>query len=676
MLSKLTIHLSLAVGCALGLFLLSCTNRNTIEAPYLLVNGYGVNGVTLMVNDRDKALSFYQDTLGFDLPAFQVGAYDGTLVTPVSFADNSTLEILGLNDTSSTQTSFIKEFLSRHQGARLFSLSSSSVDSTFSLLKAVKLKPDSVQSYRVTEASEGWSGDDGRPQRKSLDFNRLNPPSHLPQFIEHTDFDFEFTRKNWRTYYGYWREFRQQPNGVVGTAAIRVAVDNLPDAIKVFSTMGFKKMWSNDTLARFHLFRTQEIHLLAKSSNLEVAKFLDQRGPGIFAVRFEVANLDSTRSYLSQKMASKSLQFDHANKILKVPGDYAYGLQLEFVQEPQSQGALAKVLQMGEELDDVAAKHAAGLYSKYCALCHGKNREGYAADHAPSLKSHSLLASSEGSNFMRYTIQYGRANTAMGGYLDSQGGPMEYIDIELLLKWLYQEADVKEPVEISREPVMGDIEMGKSVYIRNCAVCHGASGKGVSAPALGNPMLLATATDDFLRYAIREGRDGTPMISFKDQLSEEEIDGVTAFLRSRASGWDVPEGGEVKVPTPEDYVLNPKSQSPDFTLRSGKYVSAKQLKQALDDSLRVIILDARSEVAWRQMHIPGAVPVPYYEEPENFVEDIPKDGTWIVVYCACPHAASDRVVQTLRRNGFENTAIMDEGILVWAQWGFPVESGN
>ena len=76
------------------------------------------------------------------------------------------------------------------------------------------------------------------------------------------------------------------------------------------------------------------------------------------------------------------------------------------------------------------------MYQKYCALCHGNDREGYAADNAPSLKSHSLMATSKTNNFQRYTVQYGRAGTAMGGYLNTQGGPMEYIDIELLLQWL------------------------------------------------------------------------------------------------------------------------------------------------------------------------------------------------------------------------------------------------
>ena len=111
-------------------------------------------------------------------------------------------------------------------------------------------------------------------------------------------------------------------------------------------------------------------------------------------------------------------------------------------------------------------------------------------------------------------------------------------------------------------------------------------------------------------------------------------------------------------------------------MREGKYLPAEQLMKALQDSLRIVILDARSEVAWRQMHIPGSIPVPYYEEPETFVNTIPNDSTWVIAYCACPHAASGKVMNTLRRNGFKNTAILDEGILVWGQLGYPVQNGN
>ena len=166
------------------------------------------------------------------------------------------------------------------------------------------------------------------------------------------------------------------------------------------------------------------------------------------------------------------------------------------------------------------------------------------------------------------------------------------------------------------------------------------------------------------------------MPSFKESLSKVEINALTAYLRSRASGWNAPDGITVTEPLPENYVLNPHNKPPTFTLREDRYVPAEQLRQALKDSSRMVILDARSKAAWHQTHIPGAISVPYYENPDAFLKHIPNDSTWIVAYCACPHAASMQVVNTFRRFGYKNTAILDEGILVWAQRGYPVQFGR
>jgi mono/diheme cytochrome c family protein/rhodanese-related sulfurtransferase len=264
----------------------------------------------------------------------------------------------------------------------------------------------------------------------------------------------------------------------------------------------------------------------------------------------------------------------------------------------------------------------------------------------------------------------------MAAYGKDQGGPLDWDDIGLLIQWLHESSGVEKPIEMSAKSVTGNVAQGKALYAKHCANCHGAKGEGVRGPALANPMFLATASDAFLRYAITEGRDKTPMPSFKDSLSKVQIDAVTAYLRSRASGWDAPESVTVTEPLPKDYVLNPNNKAPEFTLRENLYISAEQLLKALKDSARIIMLDARSKAAWHQTHIPGAISVPYYDEPDKFIKDIPNDGTWIVAYCACPHAASNTVVNTLRRFGYKHTAVLDEGILVWTQRGYPVQYGQ
>ncbi len=55
---------------------------------------------------------------------------------------------------------------------------------------------------------------------------------------------------------------------------------------------------------------------------------------------------------------------------------------------------------------------------------------------------------------------------------------------------------------------------------------------------------------------------------------------------------------------------------------------------------------------------------------------LPRDGTWILAYCGCPHAASGQVMDSLRAAGFPNTAVIDEGIFEWIRRGYPVTHGT
>lgn len=665
----------------------SCKDEEGVYADAshkLLKDGYGLNKLTFLTKDLEKTRNYYADTLGFNVTKperFKKGIFDGSMTANASFPGITSIEFLSLVDSLVTTKTpkNISDFLSKHQGIESYVFSTSSATSTDSWLSSRGFVMDSIHSYRTsTKTPKGWSRDDGGFQERSLKFGN-NSPDYLPRFLENINTDYPKMQKMWKSYYAYNRSFINHPNGVVGITAVEIVTDSLDVARKAFGKMGLVEL-SNDNSkgeVQFKIKREQRI-IVSKpmSEGSEKSKFVKERGQGVFAIHFEVKNIDSTYQFLSKRLPSEAITFDTIQKSIKVSSDYAYGVQLAFTNESEEQALKAQQLKIGGKLDSVSKKYAAGMYQKYCALCHGENREGYAADNAPSLRSNSLLATAKSSNFLRYTIQFGRANTAMGGYLDRHGGPMEFVEVELLIKWLYEVSDVKEPIKLSREPVPGDVNLGAKIYANNCASCHGTNGEGITAPALGNSMLLATATDEFLKYAIKEGRDGTPMIGFKDSLSTAEIDGVTAFLRSRAAGWNIPKVDSITIPKPEEYVLNPNGKNPNFNLREDLFVPSKQVFEALQDSTRMIILDARSKVAWRQTHIPGAVPVPYYEEPENFVNDLPNDDTWIVVYCACPHAASLRVVNTLKRYNFKKLAIIDEGILSWTQFGYPVVYGQ
>lgn len=317
------------------------------------------------------------------------------------------------------------------------------------------------------------------------------------------------------------------------------------------------------------------------------------------------------------------------------------------------------------------ASKGAELYGKYCVLCHGADAKGYAADHAPSLVSAPFLASAS-NTFIARAIRNGRPGTAMGAYGKSRGGPLEESDIEAILDFLRWPGPswVVPPTTL----VAGDATRGQAIFEETCQPCHGSRDARGEAVHLANPEFIGSASDAFLRYAVVHGRPGTPMVSFAGKLEEQQIDDVVAFVRSFADPKPYVPPPVPGIPADLPIVMNPNGKTPSFTLREDRFVSAEQVKKAIDAKNRVVIVDARAPSEWIQLHIPGSVPAPYHDLSR--LDVVPKDGTWIVAYCACPHHASGMVVDELRNRGYKRTAILDEGILFWNQHGYPVEGAS
>ncbi len=82
------------------------------------------------------------------------------------------------------------------------------------------------------------------------------------------------------------------------------------------------------------------------------------------------------------------------------------------------------------------------------------------------------------------------------------------------------------------------VALGKTVYVRECAACHGISGLGDGSAAAGlkqkpanltDPKILKE-TDGSLFWKITEGH--RPMPTFKLHLSEDEIWHVINYVRT------------------------------------------------------------------------------------------------------------------------------------------------
>jgi cytochrome c oxidase cbb3-type subunit III len=316
------------------------------------------------------------------------------------------------------------------------------------------------------------------------------------------------------------------------------------------------------------------------------------------------------------------------------------------------------------------------LFEKSCAPCHGSDAKGYKADHAPSLVNPTFLASAS-DEFLRRSIVFGRPGTSMAPYGRPAGGPLDGPQIEKLVAWLRAKGSSAEALPAV---AVGDAARGAGLYAQSCAKCHGTQTVRGDAVHLANARFLDEASDAFIRYAVVNGRPGTPMEAWAGKLADGQLDDVVAYVRGFAKPID-----EHLLPAPtgdEALVIDPAGKDPAFTMRADpcppsaksctpdpRYVPAADVKRALDDRRRIVIVDARPESDWRRVHITGAVSIPYLDM--HRLADIPKD-VWVLAYCACPHHLSGVVVDELRKQGHARSAVIDEGILEWHRRGYPV----
>ena len=326
------------------------------------------------------------------------------------------------------------------------------------------------------------------------------------------------------------------------------------------------------------------------------------------------------------------------------------------------------------------------LYLVLCAPCHGADARGYAADHAPSLVSPTFLETAT-DEFLRRSIAGGRPGTSMAAYGRARGGPLDDAAVDRLVGFLREHGPQAIALPV---PAPGDAARGSAIYAARCVTCHGDRRTRGDAVSLVNTGFQIDASDAFIRHAIVHGRPGTKMEPFAGVLSDAEIDGVVSFLR-RAAGVAPP---VELLPEPtgvEPLVINPSGKAPNLTLRANpcpppapdappsmqppckpdpRFASVEQVAAAVAAGQRIAIVDARPTSEWRRVHITGAVSIPYHELKR--LDELPRDGTWIVAYCACPHHLSGIVVDELRKRGYSHAVVLDEGINEWHRRGLPV----
>ena len=141
------------------------------------------------------------------------------------------------------------------------------------------------------------------------------------------------------------------------------------------------------------------------------------------------------------------------------------------------------------------------------------------------------------------------------------------------------------------------------------------------------------------------------MPGFGGILEPYHIDDLVALMRS----WQQPVGDHLLVEPPKTLppaVQNPGGPAPAFAAQSGRYVSASDLKTAMDAKAELVVLDARPAGDYPAFHLPGAVSLPFYSA-EQLGSQLPKT-VWTVTYCACPHAESTALAEALEQQGHQH----------------------
>ncbi len=164
------------------------------------------------------------------------------------------------------------------------------------------------------------------------------------------------------------------------------------------------------------------------------------------------------------------------------------------------------------------------LFLNYCAQCHGSDARRQPRIPQPAPTSDWLYGGEP--ETMRESITNGRM-----GVMPPLGPGMGEEKVKNVVAYVRS---------LSGLPADGlKAQLGKEVFMQNCAACHGPDGKGT--PALGAPNLTDTiwlydSSEATIALGINKGRNvgvdpaQTPMPAHKDSLGEGKIQVLAAYV--------------------------------------------------------------------------------------------------------------------------------------------------
>ncbi len=177
--------------------------------------------------------------------------------------------------------------------------------------------------------------------------------------------------------------------------------------------------------------------------------------------------------------------------------------------------------------------HPAAIYHNYCSVCHGDKGDGRSRAQGSLIPPPRDFTTPDSGTMlprarMVASVTHGLPGTAMTGW-----------------KTQLSQKEIEGVVDYIRDTFMpanaaSDSSRGRTVYSKNCSVCHGEKGDGRSRAQgslnppprdFTSPSAKAELSAERMIKSVTYGRPETAMAGFKSQLSKEDIDAVVSYIR-------------------------------------------------------------------------------------------------------------------------------------------------
>ena len=100
------------------------------------------------------------------------------------------------------------------------------------------------------------------------------------------------------------------------------------------------------------------------------------------------------------------------------------------------------------------------------------------------------------------------------------------------------------------------LDVGRAVFLTNCASCHGRDGAGVSAPNMTDDFYKNVKSVVDIAKVVREGANNGAMPAWGQRLQSNEVVLVAAYIAS-LRGLDLPRGWSQELGAPYGMAVDP-----------------------------------------------------------------------------------------------------------------------